>query len=192
MSSSNSNIQRNLVKVLNAVALLMVVGCVFYLSSSNERTTISVEDRLAKFGLVEEDITIPTTNNNKKTRKLGKGKGSSYYDDYYDSDCVPLYPTPAPTKGKGKGSNIRQLSEQERKLGKGKGKGSGSAAPSFYCSNAPSSYPSVSNFPSSSIAPSGAPSISNAPSCYSKGKGKGSSLFVDEECGKGKGKGSRA
>ena len=82
-SSSNNNIQRTLVKVLNAVALLMVLGCVFYLSSSNERTTVSVEDRLAKFGLVEEDITIPTTtSNNKKTRKLGKGKGSSYYDDY--------------------------------------------------------------------------------------------------------------
>lgn len=135
-STTSSNSQGKLVKALNALALMMVLGCIVFLSSSNEKQSVSVEDRLAKFGLVEEDINIPTTNDNKK-RALGKGKGSSYYDDYYYVDCVPLYPTPAPTKGKGKGKGSRQLGattdsdNKERKLShKGsKGKGSYSAAP---------------------------------------------------------------
>ena len=132
MSSSNTNSQGTLVKLLNAVALLMVLGCIFFLSSTNERQSVSVEDRLSQFGLVEEDVTIPTTKNTKK-RVLSKGKGS-YYEDhyYYYTDCVPLYPTPAPTKGKGKGY-YRQLdtesNNKERKLSKGSKGSDYSAAP---------------------------------------------------------------
>lgn len=112
--SSKSTMQNIVVKGLNALALLMVVGCIFYLSSSNnENKVLSADDRLAKFGLVEQDIALPTSN--KAGRNLSKGKGS-------DIDCIPLYPTPAPTKGKGKGSR-RELSKG------GKGKGDDSAAP---------------------------------------------------------------
>lgn len=133
------NTQGILIKLVNAVWLIMVLGCVGYVSmdrfTSSERKSFQVRERDNNFGvLVEEDVSLPTTTS-KKQRELGKGKG------YYYNDCIPLNPTPAPTEGKGKGGkgywrdlgDSRQAEvngQSQRALGKGgKGKGDSSPAP---------------------------------------------------------------
>ena len=89
----------------------------------------SVDDRLAKFGLVEEEVALPSAASVNNERQLSKGKSSF---DYYDTDCVPLYPTPAPTKGKGKGSKgFRDRELAKGSKGKGKGKSVSAAPVSF-------------------------------------------------------------
>ena len=84
--------KRNLVKSLNGLAVLMIVGCVFYMSSSPESR--SAAGRFMNKNM--DDLSLPTNHNERKLGKGkgkgGKGKGSSYYDDYIA--CVPLYPTP--------------------------------------------------------------------------------------------------
>mmetsp|Transcript_25099 Transcript_25099/g.47670 ORF Transcript_25099/g.47670 Transcript_25099/m.47670 type:complete len:203 (-) Transcript_25099:142-750(-) len=198
----SENSKRNLVKALNSLAVLMIVGCVFYMASSTDSTTtVASEGRGGKFLNTENVDVLPTAAN--KNRKLSKnGKGSSYYDDVA---CIPIYPTPgpsptpAPTKGKGKGMDRRQLMSSKGS----KGKGSSSEAPSFFCSDAPSTAPTLSSAPSpgptpspptpgpTPLPPTPGPTPfppTPGPTCgKGKGKGKGSSLF--SECTGKSGKG---
>ena len=73
-NSNNNNMQRSLVKVLNGLALMMVMGCILYMASSSSslgNSDVSAAD-VAKYGLQEQDaIVLPTSQRKKKRRVAG-------------------------------------------------------------------------------------------------------------------------